>query len=122
MYNNLFGKWGEEVAVCYLVAHGYEILARNWRDGHKEIDIIAQKDHATYLVEVKTRNGETWNAERAVDAAKRRQMIRASYAWRLQHPSLDPIHFAVMAIVRQPHEAEPEIRFYPKAFTTVYGR
>ena len=35
------GKIGEDLAVEYLQDKGYQILERNWRSGHKEIDIIA---------------------------------------------------------------------------------
>ena len=40
--HNDFGKLGEEIAVNYLMEKGYEILERNWRNIHKEIDIIAR--------------------------------------------------------------------------------
>ena len=53
-HHNDFGKWGEDVSVSYLTENGYEILARNWRHAHQEIDIIAQRDGTLYFVEVKT--------------------------------------------------------------------
>ena len=62
-HHNDFGKWGEDVAVNDLQENGFEILARNWRHEHKEIDIIAQREGKLYFVEVKTRHGEAWNAE-----------------------------------------------------------
>ena len=38
--HNELGMAGEAVAVDYLLNNGYEIVDRNWRSGHKEIDII----------------------------------------------------------------------------------
>ena len=47
------GLWGEQFAADWLQNHGYEILARNWRKGHGEIDIIARKEDIIAFVEVK---------------------------------------------------------------------
>jgi putative endonuclease len=49
------GNFGEEVAERYLKNHGYNILERNWRAGHKEIDLIVYKK-ILIAVEVKTRS------------------------------------------------------------------
>lgn len=52
------GDWGESYAVRYLRRHGYRILARNWRYGHWELDIVAVKDGDIVFAEVKTRSYE----------------------------------------------------------------
>ncbi len=110
--HNDFGKWGEDVAVNYLQENGFEILARNWRHEHKEIDIIAQREGKLYFVEVKTRHGEAWNAEEAITAKKRALMWRAMMAWKLQHPSPMPVRYSAIAVVvHSPLEA-PEIRWH----------
>ncbi|MCR5180831.1 MAG: YraN family protein [Bacteroidaceae bacterium] len=110
--HNTFGKWGEDVAAEYLLQHDFEILARNWRHEHKEVDIIATKKGILYFVEVKTRHGETWNAEEAIDAKKRRLLWKAMMAWKLQHPSLMPVHYpAIAVVIHNPHEP-PEIRWH----------
>lgn len=49
------GKWGEDIAIEHLVTQGYAIVDRNFRIGHKEIDIIAIGDGHIVFVEVKTR-------------------------------------------------------------------
>ncbi len=110
--HNTFGKWGEDVAVNYLLERGFEILARNWRHEHKEIDIIAQKDSTLYFVEVKTRHGEEWKAEYAITAKKRTLMWRAMMAWKLQHPSPMPVRYPVIAIVIHEPGVPPEIRWH----------
>lgn len=49
------GQRGENLAVQYLLSRDYKIIARNHRFGHREIDIIAQRDGFFYFCEVKTR-------------------------------------------------------------------
>jgi putative endonuclease len=39
--HNQLGKKGEEMAEAYLLQQGYQVLHRNWRHSHYEIDIIA---------------------------------------------------------------------------------
>lgn len=52
------GQLGEAIAAAFLVAGGYEILERNVRLGHDEIDLVAfdPKDHVLVFCEVKTRS------------------------------------------------------------------
>ncbi|MBR4924529.1 MAG: YraN family protein [Prevotella sp.] len=110
--HNEFGKWGEDIAVNYMLEHGFEILARNWRNERKEIDIIAQRDGKLYFVEVKSRHGEKWNAESAITAKKRALMWRAMMAWKLQHPSLMPVCYSAIAVVQHSPFESPEIRWH----------
>ncbi len=110
--HNEFGKWGEDLAAKYLAERGFEILARNWRHERKEVDIIAQKEGTLYFVEVKTRHGEEWKAEQAVNAKKRTLLWRAMMAWKLQHPSPMQVRYPVIAIVIHEPGAQPEIRWH----------
>lgn len=110
--HNEFGKWGEDLAARYLEERGFEILARNWRHEHKEVDIIAQKEGTLYFVEVKTRHGEEWNAEAAIDTKKCTLLRRAMMAWKLQHPSPMPVRYPVIAIVIHEPGTPPEIRWH----------
>ena len=110
--HNDFGKWGEDIAANYMLEHGFEILERNWRHGRMEIDIIAQKEGVLYFVEVKSRHGEIWNAEEAVTPKKRVLMQRAMIAWKLQHPSMMPVCFPAIAVVKNDPDSPPEIRWH----------
>ena len=53
--HNQTGLDGEELASLYLAEKGYEVLEKNWRFQHAEIDILARKDDMLIIAEVKTR-------------------------------------------------------------------
>ncbi len=50
-----FGNLGEDLVEKYLAKNNWEILNRNFRIGHLEIDIIAKDQNEIVFVEVKTR-------------------------------------------------------------------
>jgi putative endonuclease len=75
------GRIGEDLAHRYLRRHGCTIVARNYRtpSGSGEIDLVARHGATTAFVEVKTRSsGEFGEPDRAVDAEKRRRVVRAA--------------------------------------------
>lgn len=49
------GNWGERQALKYLLNNNYQLLARNWRFGRKELDLIMISSETIIAVEVKTR-------------------------------------------------------------------
>ncbi len=59
------GDIGEEIAVRFLVKHGYMIVARNYWKPFGELDIVAQKGSRTHFVEVKTvsRRTSDWDEQ-----------------------------------------------------------
>lgn len=80
-----FGRQGEDKAVAYLQEAGYLILERNWRLGHKEVDIICTDGEKIVIVEVKAREkGAEYPAE-LLDWKKRRNLLRAGAAYLQQH-------------------------------------
>lgn len=48
------GQKFEKLAVQFYLDDGYKLLEQNWRAGHKEIDLIVQKDNLIIFVEVKS--------------------------------------------------------------------
>lgn len=79
---NELGKAGEEAAARYLMFRDYSILARNWRAGGLEIDIVAQKRGVLVFVEVKTLgSGALTEPEEKVDAVKQARILRAARAY-----------------------------------------
>lgn len=70
------GTDGEDAACELLAQHGYEIVARNYRAGRGEIDIIARSERHIVFIEVKTRTAGTLiQGAAAVDRGKRRSII-----------------------------------------------
>ena len=54
------GARGEQAACRYLENKGWSILARNWRVGRDELDIVARDGDVLVVVEVKTRASEEY--------------------------------------------------------------
>jgi putative endonuclease len=50
------GRRGENIAADYLVKQGFEIVARNYRFGKAEIDLIVKREDWLLFIEVKTRS------------------------------------------------------------------
>ena len=53
------GEIGENIAVKFLVKHGFSILDRNYTKKWGEIDIVAEKAGKLYFIEVKSVSRET---------------------------------------------------------------
>ncbi len=96
------GVFGEEVACSFLGERGYEILQRNWRCAAGEADIVAEKDGAVALVEVKTRRAAPgWGPcfpEESVTAEKRNRYRRIAACWAARFPGSGDIRFHVVAV------------------------
>lgn len=97
------GVWGEELATVYLREKGYVILECDWHSGHRDIDIIAQKDGCIVFVEVKTRRSADFGSPVvAVDHNKQRNLLRAiNHYLHYRHTDM-PWRFDVISIVGIP--------------------
>lgn len=83
---NSFGELGERVAARWLERQGYTVLARRWRSGHRDIDVIAERDGVVAFVEVKTRAAlEFGDPVEAVHAQKQRSLVRSAREWMARH-------------------------------------
>lgn len=112
------GRLGEKLAGRHLARNGYRILRRNVRLGKGgEIDLVCRDRSANALVfvEVKTRSNEDYGRpSRAVDARKRRRLIKGAMAWlrMLELPDLT-FRFDVVEVIAS---SPPEIRILENAF------
>ncbi len=98
--HNELGKKGEELAAQYLIEKGYEILERNWRNTHKEIDIIAKDGESLVIVEVKTRQSdEHGEPDLAVTRQKQTRLIYAANAYIFRNKLDISTRFDIVSIV-----------------------
>ncbi|MGH9393888.1 MAG: YraN family protein [Terriglobales bacterium] len=123
--SHALGRLGEEIAYWSLRECGYTIMARNLRLRAPvgEIDIVAVEGTPAVLVfvEVKSRSHESqFAAEDAVDAAKRRQLIRLARAWRRRRHYAGAYRFD-MVVVYGPAMPRPRIILHRNAFGEADG-
>ncbi len=102
------GKRGERVAEKWLAVHGWEIAERRFRNGHRDIDLVATKldgDARTVaFVEVKTRGDWSFGGPTAaVSWRKQRELVRSAKVWmsRFQRPG-DTFRFDVIGVILGP--------------------
>lgn len=99
MEDHLKTGWtGEKIAEKYLLEKGYDILSKNWRTQHKEVDIIASKDNDIVFVEVKTRNHSLKKARECVDKKKTQNIITSANRYVLKNKITLNVRFDIIAI------------------------
>ncbi len=120
------GRLGETIAAAYLELSGYEILRRNVRIGHREIDLVARRDRTLAFVEVKLRSRRSaGGATAAVNWAKQREILLATapFAGRLRRAGWR-LRYDVIAIQLDRSRRSLTVRHFlapfapPSAFTT----
>lgn len=79
------GRRAEAIALLYLRAKGYRLLARRYKTPVGEIDLIVARGRAVAFVEVKARSTDVEAAEAATPTGRRR-VARAAALWLAKHP------------------------------------
>ena len=108
--NNELGTWGEEQAAEFLIHKGYTILERDWKSGHRDIDIIATNGQVVVFVEVKARRNRVFGEpEDAVDYMKMHNLRAAiNHYVKFKNIRLD-IRFDIITVVGTPYMGQAEI-------------
>jgi putative endonuclease len=87
-YKQRLGKSGEDMAVHFLESKGFEILKRNYRYGHKEIDIIGKDKNTIVFIEVKTGRSKNFGSpQERVTLRKQKSMIEVAQDYIQSHES-----------------------------------
>jgi putative endonuclease len=99
------GEIAEELVARRLAAAGWEIVERNARTRHGEIDNVARHGRALVFIEVKgARAGTAFGPEKpilAIGLRKQRQVRRLATAWmseRRDLPRYDEIRFDAVGV------------------------
>ena len=101
------GELGERVAERWLVAHGWSVLARRFRSGHRDVDLVVARREArtrtrlVAFVEVKARVGDGFGGPvSAVGWRKRRELGRSALVWVDRHGRAgDAYRFDVVGVL-----------------------
>lgn len=117
------GNDGEDAAARFLMAREHEILARNWRAGHLEVDIITLAADGIHFVEVKTRRPPLQaEPQESVTPTKQKRLVRAAltYLNRSRDPRLGSVeyHFDIVAVTID--NPGMTIGYFPDAFIPIY--
>jgi Holliday junction resolvase-like predicted endonuclease len=114
--HNELGTWGEIMAADYLLRNGYLIRERDWKSGHRDLDIIAQDGETLVVVEVKTRRNRTYtDPERAVNYQKMQNLRMAANHYVKYHHINAPVRFDIITVTGTPGDS-PEIEHIQDAF------
>ncbi|MGM9775251.1 MAG: YraN family protein [Candidatus Coprenecus sp.] len=109
------GKRGEEAAKSALEEMGFEILERNWRFGHKEIDIIAASEDGIRFVEVRSRvEPVLLEPELTVGSVKKEKLVSAARAYMRMNRITCEAFFDIVAVTFSPQGVK--VDYFPDAF------
>jgi putative endonuclease len=102
------GSDGEDLAVEWLRQRDYEILHRNWRYRHYEIDIVAKKNNRLHFIEVKSRHASPFgHPEDSVGKKKFKNLQRAADEFLFLNPGHKWIQYDILSITL-PKQGAPE--------------
>lgn len=102
----LMGVKGERVAARWLRVHGWRIAEHRFKNGHRDIDLIATREEpdarrTVAFVEVKTRASNSFGGPVAqVSWRKQRELSRSAKVWmsRFERPG-DTFRFDVIGVI-----------------------
>lgn len=93
------GTEGENLAAEFLAGKGFEIVARNYRYRHAEIDLIVKRKDWLIFVEVKTRSSSTYGEpESFVSYAKVNKIFEAAEEFIYRNDWQGHIRFDVVSV------------------------
>ena len=71
------GRAGEAAAAEFYLSRGYEVLARGYRYGRAEVDLVLRQETSLLVfVEVKTRSGSQYGPPETFVSARKKELFR----------------------------------------------
>jgi putative endonuclease len=81
-----FGEIGERIAERWLRKQGWRVVQRRFRNGHRDIDLVVEREGTVVFVEVKARRGRVFgDPVEAVNWSKQRELARSASVWIDRH-------------------------------------
>ena len=114
------GELGEQMACDFLETRGHQILDRNWRGGHLEIDIVSEAADGLHFVEVKARKTPvTTSIDDQVNSIKQKRISAAALKY-MNNKNLAgrEVFFDVVSVLFNGQETT--VRYIPQAWIPMY--
>jgi putative endonuclease len=104
--NKSSGAWGEDLALRYLLRHGYRLVERNFRKRRGEIDLIVRNEDTLVFVEVKLRRSTGFGDPLEAVTTRKQATIRSLAEQYLadNRPDFNTLRFDVVGILATPTE------------------
>ena len=114
------GQTGEDVACDYLLSRGHQILDRNWRSGHLELDIVSEAGDGLHFVEVKARTAPvTSTLTDQVNRVKQKRISAAALQYlNKNHLMGREVFFDIVSVTFI--GGETVVRYFPQAWIPMY--
>jgi putative endonuclease len=94
------GRTAEQIAAEYLQDNGFSVLHLNWRQGAKELDIVAEKDNRLHVVEVRSLSSNRFmEPYQSIGKAKQRHLIYAANAYVERYKITKEVQLDVISVV-----------------------
>jgi putative endonuclease len=108
------GQEGERIAADYLRNNGFKILHINWRQGSRELDIVAEKNNRLHVVEVRSLKSNFFmEPYQSVGQAKQRHLIAAANAYVARYNLTMEVQIDIISIVFR--GSEHTLEYFPDA-------
>jgi putative endonuclease len=110
------GELGERIAERWLRGKGWRVMQRRFRSGHRDIDLVVERDGVVAFVEVKARRGSGFGGPiEAVNWRKQKELGRSARVWVDRHGRpLEAYRFDVIGVLVA--GSRVRIRHVPNAF------
>lgn len=114
------GEAGEQMACDFLETQGHQILDRNWRAGHLELDIVSEAPDGLHFVEVKARTAPvTTTVLDQVNKVKQKRISAAAGQYLFKKAlSGKEVFFDVVSVLFDGEETI--VRYFPQAWIPMY--
>ena len=114
------GRTGEQMACDFLLSRGHQILDRNWRSGHLELDIVTEAQDGVHFVEVKARTAPvTSTLTDQVNPVKQKRISAAALQYlNKKHLQGQEVFFDIVSVLFD--GPETVVRYFPQAWIPMY--
>ena len=108
-----FGELGERIAERWLRRQGWRVVQRRFRSGHRDIDLVVEREGTVAFVEVKARKGDPVEA---VNWSKQKELARSASVWIDRHGRpAESYRFDVVGVLVEGDRVR--VRHVPNAFS-----